>query len=120
MKKSRGGWQSLPCVKHVISRASRRLLTYDPNKRAKTLAERVLDFSDALIIFKGAIYEFENKRADYQEKRMIAVGHLAGRMIIVGYVARGHAVHVFSMKKANERDVKKYQEQFEEGGCAYH
>jgi uncharacterized DUF497 family protein len=89
-------------------------ITYDPNKRAKTLEERGLDFADASLVFKGAIYEFEDTREDYQEKRIIAVGHLAGRMVIVGYVRRGNTRHIFSMRKANEREIKKYQEQFEE------
>ena len=89
-------------------------IRYDPNKREKTLKERGLDFLDASIVFKGAVYEFEDIRENYQEKRMIAVGHLAGRMVIVGYVVRGNTRHVFSMRKANEREIKKYQEQFEE------
>jgi len=37
----------------------------------------------------GAIFEFEDTRKDYCEKKMIAVGHLGGRMVIVGYVQRG-------------------------------
>ncbi len=43
---------------------------------------------------------------------MIAVGRLVGRMVIVSYVQRGEVKHIFSMRKANEREVKKYQEQF--------
>lgn len=45
---------------------------------------------------------------------MIAVGYLVGRMVIVGYVQREKARHIFSMRKANERETKKYQERFEE------
>ncbi|GEM_PF-3080300 len=50
-----------------------------------------------------------------QKKRTIAVGHLAGRMVIVGYVKRGNTKHIFSMRKTNAREAKKYQKQFEEG-----
>lgn len=89
-------------------------ITYDPNKREKTLEERGLDFEDASHILKGAVYEFEDIREDYKEKRIIAVGHLSNRMIILGYVKRGTTMHVFSMRKANEREIKKYQKQFEE------
>lgn len=89
-------------------------VTYDSNKREKTLKERGLDFIDASLVFKGAVYEFEDTREDYQEKRIIAVGHLAGRMVIVGYVQRDNTRHIFSMRKANEREIKRYQEQFEE------
>lgn len=44
-------------------------ITYDSHKREKTLTERGLDFIDAAIIFQGAIFEFEDIRADYHEKR---------------------------------------------------
>lgn len=91
-------------------------ITFDKAKREKTLEERGLDFFDAEHIFSGATFEFEDTRKDYGEKRIIAVGHLAGRMVIVGYVSRGRGKtrHIFSMRKANEREIKKYQKQFEE------
>jgi hypothetical protein len=62
--------------------------------------------------WQGGVYE--DTRRDYGEPRMIAVGHLVGRMVVIGYVERGSARHIFSMRKANEREIKKYQEQFEE------
>ncbi len=89
-------------------------ITYDPHKRDKTLYERGLDFIDVSIVFKGAVFEFEDTRKNYHETRIIAVGHLVGRMVIVGYVQRGNTRHVFSIRKANEREIKKYQEQFDE------
>ena len=89
-------------------------ITYDPNKRKRTLEERGLDFIDASHVFDGSVFEFEDVREDYKEKRVIAVGHLAGRMVIIGYVKRGNTKHVFSMRKANGREIKKYQKQFEE------
>jgi len=96
------------CVYNLLKR-----ITCDPKKRAITLQERGLDFMDAGIVFEGEVFEFEDIRKDYREKRMIAVGYLAGRMVIIGYVQRGKSRHVFSMRKANEREEKKYQEQFE-------
>jgi uncharacterized DUF497 family protein len=89
-------------------------ITCDSNKRAVTLKECGLDFMDAALVFDGEVFEFEDIRKDYGEKRMIAIGHLGGRMVIIGYVQRGKSRHVFSMRKANERETKKYQEQFEE------
>ena len=88
-------------------------ITYDPNKRKKTLEERGLDFDDAIVVFEGEAYTFEDDRKNYGERRMIAVGYLAGRMVIVGYVERDETRHIFSMRKANERETKKYQERFE-------
>ena len=90
-------------------------ITCDPIKRMKTIRDRQLDFMDASLIFDGEIYEFQDTRKDYGETRMVAIGYLTGRMVVVGYVQRGMTQHVFSMRKANEREIKKYQEQFEKG-----
>jgi len=46
-------------------------LTYDSAKRKKTLAERGLDFEDALIVFDGTTVEVEVKRGNYGEPRII-------------------------------------------------
>lgn len=79
-------------------------ITFDPVKRARTLAARGLDFADAAIVFRGVTLEFEDTRRDYGEKRIICFGRLAGRMVVVGYTERGSDRHVFSMRKANERE----------------
>jgi len=83
------------------------IITLDPAKRDKTLAERGLDFADAAIVLAGSILEIEDQRQNYGEKRIICYGTLAGRMVVVGYTPRGAARHVFSMRKANEREQNK-------------
>ena len=79
-------------------------ITFDPAKRDKTLAERGLDFLDAEIVFEGITLEFEDIRKEYGEQRIVCFGSLAGRMVAVGYTPRGADRHVFSMRKANERE----------------
>jgi uncharacterized DUF497 family protein len=79
-------------------------ITFDPVKRAKTLTERGLDFADAALIFTGVTMEIEDTRRNYGEKRVICYGLLAGRLVVVGYTARGAERHVFSMRKAHERE----------------
>ena len=79
-------------------------ITFDPSKRDKALFERGLDFADAEVVFEGVTVEVEDTRMDYGEKRIICSGLLAGRMVVVGYTPRGADRHVFSMRKANERE----------------
>jgi uncharacterized DUF497 family protein len=79
-------------------------VTYDPEKREKTLRERGLDFEDAELVFSGVTLEVEDTRKDYGEVRIICYGLLAGRMVVVGYTPRGAERHVFSMRKANDRE----------------
>lgn len=81
------------------------VITYDPAKRRKTLKERGLDFEDAAAVFAGTTFEFPDTRKDYGETRTICFGLLAERLVVVGYVVRGEDRHVFSMRKANEREI---------------
>ena len=79
-------------------------VTFTPVKRAKTLTERGLDLADAALIFAGVTAEIEDTRKNYGEKRVICYGLLAGRVVVVGYTPRGADRHVFSVRKANERE----------------
>ncbi len=79
-------------------------VTFDPVKREKALADRGLDFEDAALVFEGVTVEVEDIRKDYGELRIICYGTLVGRMVVIGYTPRGAVRHVFSMRKANERE----------------
>ncbi len=79
-------------------------ITYDPAKRDRTLAERGLDFEDAAIVFAGTTVEVEDTRKEYGERRIICYGLLEGRVVVVGYTPRGSLRHIFSMRKANDRE----------------
>ncbi|MDH4261164.1 MAG: BrnT family toxin [Gammaproteobacteria bacterium] len=79
-------------------------ITYDPDKRERTLRDRGLDFEDASIVFAGLTVEVEDTRQDYGEKRLICYGRLEGRLVVVGYTPRGADRHIFSMRKANRRE----------------
>lgn len=79
-------------------------ITFDPAKRKATLAERGLDFADAGLVFAGVTVEIEDTRKSYGETRIICYGLLEGRMVVVGYTPRGADRHIFSMRKANDRE----------------
>ena len=83
-------------------------VTYDSEKRERTLLERGLDFEDAKFVFSGVTLEVQDTRKDYGESRIICYGYLAGRLIVVGYTPRGAVRHVFSMRKANAREQARY------------
>ncbi len=46
------------------------------------------------------------RRFDCREPRYITLGFLSGRMVVVGWTPRRDDCHVFSMRKANDREVK--------------
>lgn len=79
-------------------------VVFDPAKRDKTLRERGLDFEDAAMVFAGTTVEIEDTRRNYGESRIICYGLLLGRMVVIGYTPRGAVRHIFSMRKANDRE----------------
>ena len=72
------------------------------------MSARGLDFADAARIFAGQTFEVEDTRRDYGEQRIICYGLLAGRLVVVAYCQRGTVRHVFSMRKANDREKARY------------
>ncbi len=83
-------------------------ITFDPRKEVTTFAERGLRFADAAIVFAGAVHTFEDTRKAYGERRFLSIGRLDGRMVVIGWTPRGGDRHVFTMRKANDREKKKY------------
>jgi uncharacterized DUF497 family protein len=59
-------------------------ITFDPRKRDAALAERGLNFQDAILVFAGVTLEVEDMRRDYGETRMLCFGKLEGRIVLVG------------------------------------
>ena len=88
-------------------------ISFDPDKRARTLADRGLDFADAVRVFEGMTLEVEDTRRDYGEPRIVCFGLLAGHMVVVGYTPRGAGRHIFSMRKANAREKARIGPQLE-------
>ena len=87
-------------------------ITYDPPKREWTLRERRLDFEDAEQVFAGRTFDREDTRRDYGEVRIVTIGILRGRMIVVVWTPRGNDRHIISMRKANDRETARYAEEF--------
>ncbi len=82
-------------------------ITYDPRKRAEALAARSLDPEDAKFVFERKHFETEDTRKDCGGKRIICYGILGVRMVVIGYKLRGEDRHVFSMRKANDREQER-------------
>jgi len=79
-------------------------ISFDPAKRAKTLADRCIDFADAAEVFAGLVAELEDTRRNYGERRFITAGTLKGRMVIVVWTPREGSRRIISMRFAHERE----------------
>jgi len=88
-------------------------ISFDPMKRLRTLEERGLDFEDASVVFAGTTIEIDDTRRYYGERRIICYGLLSGRLVVIGYTPRGRTRHIFSMRKANDREKSRLAPYFE-------
>lgn len=87
-------------------------IKYPTAKRDATLAERGLDMARAAEVFSGATLTVEDDREDYGETRLITIGFLDGRMVVMVWTQRGAARRIISLRKANEREQKAYAVRF--------
>jgi uncharacterized protein len=53
----------------------------------------------------------EDLRKDYGERRFQALGLIKNRLYMMVFTPRANKVHVISLRKANKREVKRYEAQ---------
>jgi len=87
-------------------------ISFDPDKRAKTLKERGLDFARANEVFAGRVYTAQDTRLADSEERFISVGHLDGRMVVLVWTPTATGRRIISMRKANDREQEKFTKHF--------
>jgi hypothetical protein len=84
--------------------------TWDAAKNARNIQERGLDFAHAPPLWDAPMLVWVDTRRDYGEKRELGLGVLNGRVMSVGWVQRaGDHIHLFSFRKANARETRRYK-----------
>ena len=81
---------------------------WDPGKSEACLAERGFDFALASRVFDGPTFEREDRRFDYGETRIQAIGRIEGRPFVVVYTQRGAVKHIISARRAHEKEFAKW------------
>jgi uncharacterized DUF497 family protein len=83
-------------------------ISFDAAKREKTRQERGVDFQDAREVFAGRHYSQQSAQEQHNEIRIVTVGFLQERMVIIVWTPRGETHHIISMRKANAREQRRY------------
>ncbi len=78
-------------------------ISYDPAKRDQTLALRGIDMADAGEVLTGLCVTVEDERFDYGETRLISVGYLRGRMVVIVWTPRDDGARVAPAPKREGR-----------------
>jgi len=84
------------------------LFEFDPKKNRANVAKHRVDFTTAARIWDDYVFESEDNRRDYGEKRFIALGAVEGRAMVVVYTWRGSRRRLISARKANSDEQKIY------------
>ena len=84
-------------------------IEFDEAKSAKNERERGLPFALAILLFAGARLEWEDRRKDYGEDRVNALGEIEGRVFFATYTKRGEIIRIISFRKANAREIRLYR-----------
>lgn len=91
------GW----CRRHVD-------ITYDPTKNERNIRERGLSFDRVVDFqFDTALIEIDRRR-DYGETRIVALGYVGERLHALCYVETPTGARVISFRKANAREITRY------------
>lgn len=84
-------------------------ISYDPKKNARNVAERGLGFELADAFEWESAIIWQDTRHDYGEERYIALGRIGPRVHSLVFTQRSEAVHIISLRKANRREIRRYE-----------
>lgn len=84
-------------------------ITYDPDKNEKNIALRGISFERAAEFEWSSALIVEDTRKDYGERRFQALGFIEERLHALVFTPRAGNTHVISLRKANNREVKRYE-----------
>ncbi len=86
-------------------------ITFNPEKSKKNIQERSLSFDEVTEFDWEAALYVEDTRKLYPEKRFVAIGYLGRRLHVICFTPIKGGVRVISFRKANSREVKKYEKE---------
>ena len=72
---------------------------WDEAKNRKNIAKHGLGFEDAEQIFGGLCVTFEDDRFAYGEERLITLGLLAGRLVVIAHAPHDDGTRIISIEK---------------------
>jgi len=85
-------------------------IEFDPNKNEWNIKERNLSFKQAADIDWDTAHIIGDIRKDYPEQRFTATAYLKNRLHIICFTPVAGGIRVISFRKANKREVKKYEQ----------
>ena len=86
-------------------------ITFDPEKDAINIAKHGVSMGMASELDWESAQLWQDTRIEYGEVRMIALALMKTRLFYVVFTDRGDYRCIISLRKANDREVKRYVSQ---------
>ena len=111
-----GRWIALLCGPPVLGRLAcvyiriyNKKVDKDPDKEDRNVAERGLSLDLAESLDWATALIWEDTRKDYGERRYCVLGFIDDRLHSVVFTPRSGKPRVISLRKADKREVKRYE-----------
>ena len=86
-------------------------ISFDSAKSEKNLLARGISFELAAAFEWDSALLVQDLRKNYGERRFQALGLIGNRLHVMVFTPRANKAHVISLRKANKREVKRYEAQ---------
>ncbi len=85
-------------------------ISFDPAKDARNIVLRGLSFARAVDFDWASALILEDTRREYGERRFQALGLICDRLHMLVFTPRTDTAHIISLRKANHREIRRYEE----------
>jgi len=86
-------------------------LIFDPAKDKANIRQRGISFEAAASFEFDTALIWKDVRMEYGEDRYCAIGYIDKRLHVLVFTPRSNAMRVISLRKANKREVKRYEQE---------
>ena len=83
---------------------------WDENKRIANFNRHKVDFTKAIDFEWETAVETIDDRSNYGEERWVTIGFIQKKLHVMVYTIRGNKIRIISLRKANRRESKYYEE----------
>lgn len=83
-------------------------MTYDPSKQKKNQRKHAMDLAECEPVFDEPMLTREDTREAYGEQRLVSIGWLKGRVVVVVWTERDDEPRMISCREAEPHEQEAY------------
>lgn len=90
-------------------------MSHDPPKRRKNLRKHAIDLAACEPVFDAPMLTHEDPRDEYGEQRLVSLGWLKGRVVVLVWTDREEGPRMISCREAEPHEQEAYFRAYPEG-----